>query len=218
MSRGTQTNAAILPTVGCPAEDIITLGGYPPPTSSHLPCPSPPHGTAGSLTEMSGQIGEAHHVLHHLGNLLVPLVPWGMEVDVHIAKEEGDMPVRAFVPGLLDCRQRAEVVWWDVAPHSKKLVTARNQHKCQHVRPPYPPVLNHVRFVGLPEEGNPTLVRAGGVRRDDRISTQISSVNSVCHLDFHQDPEVSTYALHRPQSGLQSSITTIADVVRRNRN
>jgi hypothetical protein len=97
MSRGMQTNAAILPTVGRPAEDIITLGGYPPPTSSHPPCPSLPHGTAGSLTEMSGQIGEAHHVLHHLGNLLVPLDPWGTEVDVQIAKEEGDMPARAFV-------------------------------------------------------------------------------------------------------------------------
>jgi hypothetical protein len=36
MSRGTQTNAAILPTVGRPAEDIITLGGYPPPTSSTI--------------------------------------------------------------------------------------------------------------------------------------------------------------------------------------
>ncbi len=166
--------------------------------------------------EMSGQIGDAHHVLHHLGNLLVPLVLWGTEVDVHIAKEEGDMPARAFIPDLFDRRQRAEVIWWDVAPHSKKLVAARNQHECQHVRPPYPPVLDHVRFVGSPEEGNPTLVRAGGVRCDDRISTQILSVNSLCHLGFHQDPEVSAYALHRPQSGLQSSITTVADVVRRN--
>jgi hypothetical protein len=128
------------------------------------------------------------------------------------------MPARAFVPGLFDRRQHAEVVRWDVAPHSKKLVAARNQHECQHVRPPYPPVLNHVRFVGSPEESNPTLVRAGGIRRDDRISTQISSVNSVYHLGFHQDPEVSAYALHRPQSGLQSSITTVVDVVRCNRN
>ena len=53
-------------------------------------------------------------------------------------------------------------------------------------------------FIGLPKEGNPTLVRAGGVRRDDGISTRVSSVNPVGHLGFHQDPKVRTYALHRP--------------------
>ena len=126
MTRGTQTNAAILPTVGRPTEDIITLGGHPPPASSHPPRPSPPHGTAGSLKEVTGQIGEAHHVLHHLSNLLVPLVPWGTEVDVQIADEERNMPARAFVPGLLDRCQRAKVVRWDVAPHSKKSTAPRD--------------------------------------------------------------------------------------------
>jgi hypothetical protein len=57
--------------------------------------------------EMTGQIGEAHHVFHQLGDLLVSLVPWGTKINVQVAKEEGDMPVRAFVPGLFDCRQRA---------------------------------------------------------------------------------------------------------------
>jgi hypothetical protein len=82
MTRGTQTNAAILPTVGHPTEDILTLRGYTPPASSHPPCPSPPYGTTGSLKEVTGQIGEAHHVLHQLSNLLVPLVPRGAEVNV----------------------------------------------------------------------------------------------------------------------------------------
>ena len=56
---------------------------------------------------MTGQIGEAHHVLHQLGDLLVSLVPWGAKINVQVAEEEGGMPVRAFVPSLLDRRQRA---------------------------------------------------------------------------------------------------------------
>ena len=166
MSRGMQTNAAILPTVGRLTKDIITLEGYPPPASSHLTRPSPPHRTAGSLKEMTGQIGEAHDVLHHLSNLLVPLAPWGTEVNVQIAEEERNMPTRAFVSGLLDCRHCAQVVRWDVASHSKKLAASCHQHEGQYVRPPNPPVLDQVRFVGSPKEGNPTLVRAGGVRRN----------------------------------------------------
>ena len=184
MSRGTQANAAILPTVGCPTEDIITLGGYPPPTSSHPPCPSPPHGTAGSLKEVMGQIGKAHHVLHHLSNLLVSLVPWGAEVNVQIAEEERNMPTRAFVPDFLNRRHCAQVVRWDVASHSEISAAPCHQHKGQYFRPSNPPVLDQVRFTRSPKEGNPTLVRAGGVRRDDRISTRFSSVNSVCHLGF----------------------------------
>jgi hypothetical protein len=104
MSRGTQTNAAILPTVGRPSEDIITLGGHPPPASSHPPRPSPPNRTTGSLKEVTGQIGEAHHILNHFSDLLVSLIPWGAEVDVQVAEEDGGMPARAFVPDLFDCR------------------------------------------------------------------------------------------------------------------
>ena len=44
---------------------------------------------------MTGQIGEAHHVLHQLGDLLVSLVPWGAKINVQVAEEEGGMPVRA---------------------------------------------------------------------------------------------------------------------------
>ena len=126
MSRGTQANAAILPTVGRPTKDMITLGGYPSPASSHPPRPSPSHCTAGLLKEVMGQIGEAHDVLHHLCNLLVPLVPWGAEVNIQIAEEERNMPARAFDPGLLNCRQRAQVVQWDVTSHSKKLAASRH--------------------------------------------------------------------------------------------
>ena len=185
MSRGTQTNAAILPTVSRPTEDIITLGGYPPPASSHPPHPSPPHGTAGLLLEVSGQIGKAHHVLHYLSNLLVPLIPWGAKVNVQIAEEERNMPTRALVPGLLNRRCCAQVVRRDVASHSKKLAASCYQHKGQYVRPPNPRVLDQARFVGSPKEGNPTLVRAGGVQPDNRISTLFLGVNSVCHLGFH---------------------------------
>ena len=140
MSRGMQTNDAILPTVGRPTEDIITLGGYPPPASSHPPRPSPPHGTVGLVKEVMGQIGKAHHVLHHFSNLLVSLVPWGMEVNVQIAEEERNMPARAFVLDFLDRRRCAQVVWWDVASHSKKLAVPRHQRKGQYVRPPNQPV------------------------------------------------------------------------------
>jgi hypothetical protein len=56
---------------------------------------------------MTGQIGEAHHVLDQLSNLFVSLVPRGTKINVQVAKEEGDMPARAFVPGLFDRRQRA---------------------------------------------------------------------------------------------------------------
>jgi hypothetical protein len=144
MSRGTQTNAAILPTVSRPTKKIITLGGYPSPASSHPPRPLPPHGTAGSLLEVTGQIGKAHHVLHYLSNLLIPLVPWGAEVDIQIAEEERNMPTRAFVPGLLDRCCCAQVVWWDVASHNKNLAASCYQHEGQYVRPPNPPVLDQV--------------------------------------------------------------------------
>ena len=39
--KGTQMNAAKFPKVGCLAKEVITLGGYPPPTSSHPPRQSP---------------------------------------------------------------------------------------------------------------------------------------------------------------------------------
>jgi hypothetical protein len=75
--RDTQPNAAIFPMVGCLPKEVITLGGYPPPASSHPPRPSPLHGTTGSLMEVLGQIGQAHHVLDHFGNFLISLVPRG---------------------------------------------------------------------------------------------------------------------------------------------
>jgi len=71
MKGGTQTNAAEFPTVGVPAEEVITLGGYPPPASSHPPRPSPPRQPAGSLKEVFGEVAQAHHILHRLGDLLV---------------------------------------------------------------------------------------------------------------------------------------------------
>ena len=102
--------------------------------------------------------------IHHLSNLLVPLVPWGTEVNVQITNEERNMPARAFVPGLLDRCQRDMVVRWDVTSHSKEPTASCDQHKSQYVWPLNPPVLDYVvRFVGSLKEGNPTLVRAGGV-------------------------------------------------------
>jgi hypothetical protein len=40
------------------------------------------HGTLRLLMEVLGQIGEAHHVLHHLHNLLISLVSGGVYIDV----------------------------------------------------------------------------------------------------------------------------------------
>ncbi len=102
MIRGSQTNAAKFPTVGAPAEEVITLGGDPPPASSHPPRPSPLCQPAGSLMEVCGEVAQAHHVLHCLGNLFVSVVPWGTQVDVQVAKKEGGVPRGALVPGLDD--------------------------------------------------------------------------------------------------------------------
>ena len=102
MERGLQTNAPKFPTVGSPAEEVITLGGDPPPTPSHPPRPSPPRQPTGSLKEMFGEVAQAHHVLYRLGNLLVSVVPRGAQVDVQIAKEEEGVSCRALVPGLYD--------------------------------------------------------------------------------------------------------------------
>jgi hypothetical protein len=52
--------------------------------------------------EMFGQISQAHHILNHFGNRLVSYVPWGAEVDVQAAKEDGGVPSWALVPDLLD--------------------------------------------------------------------------------------------------------------------
>jgi hypothetical protein len=102
MERGSQTNAPKFPTVGTPAKEVITLGGDPPTTPSHPPRPSPPHHPMGSVTEVSGEVAQAHRVLHRLGNLFVSVVPWGAQVDVQITKEEGGVPFRALAPGLHD--------------------------------------------------------------------------------------------------------------------
>ena len=72
-----QMCAAKFPTVSRPSKEVITLGGYPPPTSSHPPCLLPSRGTTRLLLEVLGQIGEAHHVLPKGAengiNLLVPV-------------------------------------------------------------------------------------------------------------------------------------------------
>jgi hypothetical protein len=102
MIRGLQTNAAKFPTVGAPAEEVITLGGDPSPASSHPPCPSPPHQPAGSLKEVFGEVAQAHRILYRLSNLFVSVVPWGAQVDIQVAKKEGGVPRGALVPGLDD--------------------------------------------------------------------------------------------------------------------
>jgi hypothetical protein len=85
--------------VGQPAKEVFTLGENPPPASSHTPSPSPLHQPAGSLMDMFGQIGQAHHVLNHFSNLLVSsCIPQGAEV----AKEDGGVPSWALISGLLD--------------------------------------------------------------------------------------------------------------------
>ncbi len=90
-----------------------------------------------------------------------------------------------------------------MAPH--------DYHTGKHVGPTNAPVLDLVRFVGPPEERNPTLVRAGGIGHNNGISTQVSGVNPA-------GPKVNVHCLHCPQSGLQSSIATIADVPQCNHN
>ena len=88
--------------VGRPSKEVITLGGNPPPASSHPPHPSPPRVTKGLLTEVFGQIGQPTDVLHHFGNLLVSLIPGGTKIDVEVSNEEGGMSFRTFVEGLLN--------------------------------------------------------------------------------------------------------------------
>jgi hypothetical protein len=100
MEQGLQTNAPNFPTVGAPTEEVITLGGDPPPTPSHPPHPSPPRQPTGSLKEVFGEVAQAHHILHRLGDLFVSVVPRGAQVDVQITKEEGGVPCRALAPGL----------------------------------------------------------------------------------------------------------------------
>jgi hypothetical protein len=85
IKRGKQTNAAKFPMVGCLAKEVITLGVYPPPASSHPPRPSPSRVTARLLTEVFGQIGQPTDILHHFSNPLVLLIPGGAEFDVEIS-------------------------------------------------------------------------------------------------------------------------------------
>jgi hypothetical protein len=100
IERGSQTNATQFPTVSAWTKEVITLGGNPLLISSHSPSLSPPHQPARSLTKMFGQIGQPPHVLNCLGNLFVSVIPWGAQIDVQVAKEDGDVPTRALVPGL----------------------------------------------------------------------------------------------------------------------
>ncbi len=102
IERSLQTNAANFPLLSVPTKEVITLGGNPPPTSSHPPSPSPPRQLARSLTKMFGQFGQPHHVLNRLSNLFVSVVPQGAQIDVQVAKEDGDVLTRALVPGLDD--------------------------------------------------------------------------------------------------------------------
>jgi hypothetical protein len=95
-------NAAKFPTVVCPSEEVITLGGNPPPASSHPPRPSPPHVTAGSLKEVFGQVGQPPDVLHHFSDPLVSPIPGGAKIDVEVSNEEGGMSFWTLVEGLFD--------------------------------------------------------------------------------------------------------------------
>ncbi len=81
----TQTKAAKFPKFGHPAKKVITLGGNPPPASSHPPHPSPLCVTTELLTEVFGQVGQPTHVLKHFSNLLISLVPRGTKIDVEIS-------------------------------------------------------------------------------------------------------------------------------------
>ncbi len=98
----TQTNAAKILMVGHPAKEVITLGGNPHPALTHLPRPSSPRVTVGSLTEVFGQVGQPTDVLHHFSNPLISLVPWGTKIDIKISNEEGGMPFWTLVEGLFD--------------------------------------------------------------------------------------------------------------------
>ncbi len=89
--RGTQTNTAKFPTVGHPSKELITLGGNPPPASSHPPRPSPLHMTTGLLKEVFGQVGQPTDVLHHFSDPLVSPIPGGAKIDIEVSDEEGGM-------------------------------------------------------------------------------------------------------------------------------
>ncbi len=97
-----QTNAAKFPMVGCPSKEVITLGGNPPPASSHPPGSSPLHMTTGLLKEMFGQVGQPTDVLHHFSNLLISPIPGGTKIDVEVSNEEGGMSFWSFVEGPFD--------------------------------------------------------------------------------------------------------------------
>ena len=65
------------------------------------------------------------------------------------------------------------------------------------------PILDLVLFVSPPEDGNPTLARAGGIGRDGGVSAQISCVHPAGDLGFlKKDSKVDAYCLHCLQSGL----------------
>jgi hypothetical protein len=88
--------------VGCPSEEVITLGGNPPLASSHPPRPPPPRVTAGLLKEVFGQVGQPTDILHHFSNPLISPVPGGTKIGVEVSDEEGSLSFWTFVEGLFD--------------------------------------------------------------------------------------------------------------------
>jgi hypothetical protein len=92
-----------LSQVGCPPQDVVTLGGDPPSPPPHPPRPSPPGSSPAPLTKMVGHVGKRHGI-HLIGDCVIVLVARGSEVDVQISQQNGVAALWACPPRFIDVR------------------------------------------------------------------------------------------------------------------
>ncbi len=144
-------------TVDLFSKHVVTLGGDPSPSPSHLPHPTAPRLCLAVLYELVGHINEAHDVAHMLGNQLITLVPGGHKFDVQISKQYGYMPLYAVVSCSLDVCQHCQIGRWGVTLHSIITLASRHRHEGENVWSAPPPFLNLIEFVRFPKEGDSPL-------------------------------------------------------------
>ncbi len=157
VTRHLQADVAKPSMVDLSSKEVVTLGGDPSPSPSHLPCSTAPGPCPVVLSEVAGQVDKAHDVAHMLGNQLIALVPWGSKLDDQISKQYGDMPLWAFNPCSLNVFQRCQISWWDVTSHSVIMLASRHHHEGDNVWSTRLPFLDLLEFVWFPKEGNPPL-------------------------------------------------------------
>jgi hypothetical protein len=106
------------------------------------------------VAEVPGHVDQSHD-LHLLSNRLLALREQGAEVDVQIANQDGVSAAGALIPGFFDARQCCQVRGWDVTPHDVKLACTHHQMQRNDIGAPDSCVLDLVRTIAPPEEGNP---------------------------------------------------------------